>query len=123
MELRKLLGDSADKHSAHLRKLEELQGHSEDHKGRHAQLCDSLERLRQEKDSMQKRHSTFEAPSQGLAEVVLSGEERMRYLEQTLGDSADRHQKELKSHKEAQSQQHASLEVGLGVTVAYWPMV
>ena len=94
--LEKIMGDSADKHTAHLKKLEELQSHTEDHKGRHAEMADHVQRLKQEKESLHKRHSNFE--------------ERLLFLEQNLGDSADRHQKDLKAHKDAQSQQHSSLE-------------
>ncbi|CAK9114565.1 unnamed protein product [Durusdinium trenchii] len=94
--LEKIMGESADKHTAHMKTLEELQGHRQDQLGRHSQMAESVERLRQEKEALHKRHSSME--------------ERMRYLEQLMGDSADRHAKDLKAHKEVQGQQHASLE-------------
>jgi len=95
--LEKIMGDSADKHAAHVKQLEELRRSHDDSHGRHANVA------------------------QALKDKHASVEERLKFLEQAIGDSADRHSQELKQTKtqlealhgklsDEQGRKHASLE-------------
>jgi len=95
--LEKMMGDSADKHAAHVKQLEELRRSHDDSHGRHANVA------------------------QALKDKHASVEERLKFLEQAIGDSADRHSQELKQTKtqlealhgklsDEQGRKHASLE-------------
>ncbi|CAJ1432565.1 unnamed protein product [Effrenium voratum] len=97
--LEKLCGDSADKHSGQLQQLEELRSGHEDAKSH-------MERLRQEKESLHKRHTGFE--------------ERIATLERFINDTHDKHSRELaeartahgrvSSDAQALKERHASVE-------------
>ncbi|CAE7433140.1 unnamed protein product [Symbiodinium pilosum] len=150
--LEKMMGDSADKHAAHVKQLEELRRSHDDTHSRH-------EALRREKESLHSRHATFEerlanlerflsesldkhsrelsdhrtahgrtsGETQALREKHASVEERLKFLEQSIGDSVERHASELKQaklqletlhgklsdeqgHRESRDQHHATLE-------------
>ncbi|CAE7233360.1 unnamed protein product, partial [Symbiodinium microadriaticum] len=137
--LEKMLGDSADKHVAHVKQLEELRRSHDDAHGRHANVAQALkdkhasveerlkfleqaigdsadrhsQELKQTKMQLEALHGKL-SDEQGLREGRdkhhATLEERMRYLEQALGDSADKHSRELKAHKDGRDKQHASLE-------------
>lgn len=137
--LEKMMGDSADKHAAHVKQLEELRRSHDDAHGRHANVAQALkdkhasveerlkfleqaigdsadrhsQELKQTKMQLEALHGKL-SDEQGLREGRdkhhATLEERMRYLEQALGDSADKHSRELKAHKDGRDKQHASLE-------------
>ena len=84
--LEQTVGDSVERHAQELMQaklqLESLHGKLSDEQGF--------------RESREQRHATLE--------------ERMRFLEHAIGDSADKHSRELRAHKESREQQHASLE-------------
>mmetsp|Transcript_28375 Transcript_28375/g.51223 ORF Transcript_28375/g.51223 Transcript_28375/m.51223 type:complete len:660 (+) Transcript_28375:57-2036(+) len=90
--LEKTIGDSADKHTAHTRALEEVRKASDAAKGHHS---DQLDRLSREKEALHAKHASVE--------------ERLKFLETSLGDSADRHHQELKSTHSKIDQLHSKL--------------
>ncbi|CAE7860007.1 unnamed protein product [Symbiodinium necroappetens] len=137
--LEKMLGDSADKHVAHVKQLEELRRSHDDAHGRHANVAQALkdkhasveerlkfleqaigdsadrhsQELKQAKMQLEALHgklSDEQGHREGRDKHHATLEERMRYLEQALGDSADKHSRELKAHKDGRDKQHASLE-------------
>lgn len=80
--IEKAIGDSADRHAVALAKLEQLHGRvSEEQKERQQHIGD----LKSSKDRLAKDHASLE--------------ERMTYLENLAGDSADRHARELENLK------------------------
>eukprot|EP00439_Symbiodinium_sp_Y106_P060305 s4578_g8.t3 len=120
--LEKMMGDSADKHAAHhasvqqrVDYLEKMMGDSAD---KHAAHVKQLEELRRSHDDSHGRHANV---AQALKDKHASVEERLKFLEQAIGDSADRHSQELKQTKtqlealhgklsDEQGRKHASLE-------------
>lgn len=84
--LEKVLGDSADRHDQELR-------------GAHAKLEQLHGRLQEERKAREAHHSTTRehlASEQGKREAHQSSmEERISYIEKALGDSADKHAREL----------------------------
>uniref|UniRef100_A0A7S0A511 Uncharacterized protein n=1 Tax=Pyrodinium bahamense TaxID=73915 RepID=A0A7S0A511_9DINO len=84
--LEKVLGDSADRHDQELR-------------GAHAKLEQLHGRLQEERKAREVHHSTTRehlASEQGKREAHQSSmEERISYIEKALGDSADKHAREL----------------------------
>ena len=143
--LEKMMGDSADKHAAHVKQLEELRRSHDDIRKKHGandqqhasvqQRVDYLEKmmgdsadkhaahvkqleLRRSHDDSHGRHANV---AQALKDKHASVEERLKFLEQAIGDSADRHSQELKQTKtqlealhgklsDEQGRKHASLE-------------
>lgn len=85
--LEKLIGDSADKHNQHVQELADLKAsHGKlhnDNRGHAQNHSAAAERI----EAMLKGHATME--------------ERMAYLERALGDSADKHAKEVAALKAA----------------------
>jgi hypothetical protein len=96
--LEKLLGDSADRHAEELAaahaKLEQLHHRVSATEKHGAAVAD-----------LQKAHSSMAAEKQGLAEHHATLKERVDYLETAMGDSADKHFKEVAALKAA----HAKL--------------
>ena len=112
--LEKMMGDSADKHAAHVKQLEELRRSHDDIRkkhgtsdqqhatvqqrvdyletmmgdsaDKHATRVKQLEELRRSHDEAHGRHANV---AQALKEKHASVEERLKFLEQAIGDSAD----------------------------------
>lgn len=97
--LEQAIGESADRHSLHAQAVEEV-------RKAHGAVALELERVSREKQSLHAGHATMS--------------ERLDYLERSLGDSADRHTKELSDAKSAHARtadeakalhaKHASVE-------------
>lgn len=78
--LEQAVGESADKHSLHAQAVEEV-------RKAHGAVAMELDRVSREKQALHTRHASMD--------------ERLEYLERTIGDSADRHAKELSEAKSA----------------------
>lgn len=90
--LESLLGDSSDRHSKELESLKAAHAKlMADSKGNHSRLN---EVIAQEKEARDGHHASVQ--------------ERLNYLESILGDSADKHEKHIRS-LEAQKASHAKL--------------
>mmetsp|Transcript_60131 Transcript_60131/g.140539 ORF Transcript_60131/g.140539 Transcript_60131/m.140539 type:complete len:625 (+) Transcript_60131:53-1927(+) len=90
-----------------LKFLEQTVGESAEHHERHAQ---EMKHAKLQLDSLHGKLSEHQSLSEGRDRHHASMGERLRFLEQALGDSADKHSRELKAHKDVREQQHASLE-------------
>eukprot|EP00439_Symbiodinium_sp_Y106_P060581 s4578_g8.t6 len=124
--LEKLMGDSADKHAAHVKQLEELRRSHDDIRRKHGandqqhasvqQRVDYLEKMMgdsADKHAAHDKHASVEELKQTKTQLeALHGklsdeqgrkhaslEEKVKYIEKLIGDSADEHAKKLEAHK------------------------
>merc|ERR1712137_1355641 len=101
--IEKCVGDSADKHEQHMKELAALKGQVGD---AHGKLADV--------------HGSFVGDKRARDEHHANVEQRIKYLEKCVGDSADKHDKHMKAladlqggsqvDKKARDEHHANME-------------